>query len=89
VTYKPLFFRLSASADAVLLTIVVISNTSGLYLFLERLLLFLKDYIENSQLVVHHTSTENMIADMLTKPLPAQQFIRLRDKLLGYTAWTD
>jgi hypothetical protein len=50
---------------------------------------FLKDYIENSQLVVHHISTENMIADMLTKPLPAQQFIRLRDKLLGYTAWTN
>jgi hypothetical protein len=50
---------------------------------------FLKDYIENGQLMVHHTPTENMIADMLTKPLPAQQFIRLRDKLLGYTAWTD
>jgi hypothetical protein len=31
---------------------------------------------------------EDMIADILTKPLPAQQFNRFRDKLLGYDkAW--
>jgi hypothetical protein len=47
---------------------------------------FIKDYIENGQLTIEYIPTEVMVADMLTKPLPAQQFRHLRDKLLGYTA---
>jgi hypothetical protein len=51
---------------------------------------FLKDYVEEKQLVVNHVPTEFMIADMLTKPLPAQQFTILRDKLLGYDkSWNN
>jgi hypothetical protein len=51
---------------------------------------FLKDYVEEKQLVVNHVPTEFMIADMLTKPLPAQQFTVLRDKLLGYDkSWNN
>lgn len=49
---------------------------------------FLRDYVEEKQMKVIHIPTEDMIADILTKPLPAQQFNRLRDKLLGYDkAW--
>jgi hypothetical protein len=44
----------------------------------------LRDYVEEKQMKVIHIPTEDMIGDILTKPLPAQQFNRLRDKLLGY-----
>jgi hypothetical protein len=58
--------------------------------YLDNKIFFLKDYIEEKQLVVDYVPTECMVADMLTKPLPAKQFIRLRDKLLGYDkVWTN
>jgi hypothetical protein len=74
-------------------TIQVIRNgiRSGRRLkHLDNKIFFLKDYVEEKQLVVDYVPTECMVADMLTKPLPAKQFIRLRDKLLGYDkVWTN
>ena len=54
---------------------------------LDNKIFFLKDSVEDNQLLVKYISTNNMI---VTKPLPAKQFIRLRDKLLGYDkVWLD
>jgi hypothetical protein len=44
---------------------------------------FVKDYVEEKQLNVSYISTNDMIADVLTKPIQGKQFQRLRDKLLG------
>ena len=36
------------------------------------------------ELIVEHVKTEDMVADLLTKPLQGEQFVKLRNKLLGY-----
>jgi hypothetical protein len=45
---------------------------------------FIKQFVQDNQIRVEHVSTKDMVADILTKPLQGQQFINLRDKLLGY-----
>lgn len=51
----------------------------------------MKDYIQDNQLKVKYVSTDDMVADILTKPLQGQRFEKLRDKLLGYFPeyWVD
>jgi hypothetical protein len=44
---------------------------------------FVQDYINDQQLSVKYVKTNDMIADVLTKPLQGEQFVRLRDALLG------
>ena len=45
---------------------------------------YVGQFVENGQIKVVHCPTKNMIADILTKPLGASQFLYLRDYLLGY-----
>ena len=44
---------------------------------------FVKDKIDAGEVQVEHLPTEDMIADLLTKPLQGQQFYNLRRKLLN------
>jgi len=44
---------------------------------------FVKQYVEDHQVSVEYAKTTDMLADLFTKPLQGQQFIRLRDKVLG------
>jgi hypothetical protein len=46
---------------------------------------FVKDCIERGDAVVTYVSTENMIADVLTKPLQGQLFRLQRARLLGHS----
>ena len=46
---------------------------------------FVTDRLKQGHLRVKHLGTSDMIADILTKPLTGEQFIKLRDLLLGYT----
>ena len=46
---------------------------------------FVKQFIETGEMVLVYCPTDRMIADLLTKPIVGQQFIYLRDLLLGYT----
>ena len=45
---------------------------------------FINQFIKSGDITVLHCRTEIMIADILTKPLAVQQFVYLRDYLLGY-----
>jgi len=45
---------------------------------------FVTDRINSGDIQIQHMSTENMIADILTKPLQGELFAKLRDLLLGY-----
>jgi hypothetical protein len=45
---------------------------------------FIKDRIDNGEIEVKYMPTNDMIADILTKPLQRKKFIELRDKLLNW-----
>ena len=46
---------------------------------------FVADRIKSGEIDLQHLGTADMIADILTKPLQDELFVRLRDLLLGYT----
>jgi hypothetical protein len=46
---------------------------------------FLEDRINSNEVCIQYLSTDEMIADILTKPLPGEQFHRLRNLLLNWT----
>ena len=47
--------------------------------------LFTKEFVESGKFKLEHCPTEDMIADILTKPLQGALFERQRDLILGYT----
>jgi hypothetical protein len=44
-----------------------------------------KERIDNKEITLQHINTENNDADMQTKPLPVDTFVKHRDKLMGNT----
>ena len=44
---------------------------------------FTKDKVESGELMIEYLPTEEMVADLLTKPLQGELFRRLRSKLLN------
>jgi hypothetical protein len=47
---------------------------------------FVKQFLDNGEFQLEHCPTKEMVADILTKPLQGEQFLELRDYLLGYEA---
>ena len=47
---------------------------------------FVKQYLDNGEFHLKHCPTQDMVADILTKPLQGSAFLELRDLLLGYAA---
>ena len=45
----------------------------------------LRDFVKKKVINVQHCRTEEMVADILTKLLPKNTFLKFRDRLLGYT----
>ena len=45
---------------------------------------FVKQYLNDGTFILKHCESENMIADIFTKPLQGEQFFKLRAILLGY-----
>jgi hypothetical protein len=46
---------------------------------------FVKQYLDSGEMKITYCPTLEMIADILTKPLQGELFVRLRDQLLGYS----
>ena len=47
---------------------------------------FVKQFLDSGEFQLEHCPTKEMVADILTKPLQGEQFLELRDYLLGYQA---
>jgi hypothetical protein len=45
---------------------------------------WLKDRVDQGEVKLDYCPTEDMVADILTKPLQGAQFLKLRAKLLGH-----
>ena len=45
-----------------------------------------RDHVERDRISIEHVSSRDQLADIFTKPLPKEQFKRLRDSIMG---WTD
>ena len=45
---------------------------------------FVKMFLDNGEMSIVHCPTEDMVADVLTKPMVGEKFLRLRAMLLGY-----
>ena len=45
---------------------------------------FVKQFLDDGTFTLVHCPTENMIADILTKPLQGPQFFKLRALILGH-----
>ena len=50
---------------------------------------YIRELIENESISVHWISTENQLADLLTKALPRDTFKTLRDKAMGLQSNSD
>ena len=50
---------------------------------------FVRECVENNQIVVPYVNTADNLADFFTKPLEASVFISLRDKIMNWRADTD
>ena len=47
---------------------------------------FVKDRVDSGEVTIQYLPTENMIADILTKPLQESLFRRLRNELMNIVA---
>jgi len=59
------------------------SGTSALSRHINARYFWLQDYVASNQVMVEYLPTEDMVSDVLTKPMQGEQFRRLRGMLLN------
>ena len=47
-----------------------------------------RKHVSDGTITIHHINTKNQVADIFTKPLDEQLFIRLRETLMGWLGAT-
>ena len=52
----------------------------------ERRHLFIRECVENMQIVVPFVSTHDNLADLFTKPLAHKKFFALRDRIMNHSS---
>ena len=52
----------------------------------ERRHLFIRECVENLQIVVPFVSTNDNLADFFTKPLAHKKFLALRDRIMNHSS---
>ena len=50
---------------------------------IDRWHFYVRELVENKEIVVPHVKTDDNLADFFTKPLAAKQFFALRDKIMN------
>ena len=50
---------------------------------IDRLHFFIREAVENNEIVVPYVQTDSNLADFFTKPLPAKKFFPMRDKIMN------
>ena len=45
-----------------------------------------RDHVENGLITIEHVPSKYQLADIFTKPLPRDQYMRLRDQIMGWTS---
>jgi hypothetical protein len=43
-----------------------------------------REEVKKGTISIYHTRTEEQIADIFTKPLPEQPFMKFREKMMGW-----
>ena len=56
---------------------------------IDRRHFYVREMIENGELVVPYVQTDENLADFFTKPLPAKKFFPLRDKIMNMHGMID
>ena len=45
-----------------------------------------RDHVKKGLITIEHVPSKYQLADIFTKPLPREQYMRLRDQILGWTS---
>ena len=45
-----------------------------------------RDHVEKGLITIEHVPSKYQLADIFTKPLPRDQYMRLRDQIMGWTS---
>ena len=45
-----------------------------------------RDHVERGLIMIEHVPSKYQLADIFTKPLPRDQYMRLRDQIMGWTS---
>ena len=68
---------------------IVLNQKPKLIRHINRKYNVLKERVKNKEVIINYLPTDKNVADLLTKPLEENKFIRFRDLLLGYNETED
>jgi hypothetical protein len=60
-------------------------GSSALSKHIDHRYFWIKDFVEDGQIIIEYLHTDSMICDVLTKPLQGDKFRRLRALLMNHT----